>query len=614
MSAPIRKGHASLAAITLMTLMLAAAPAASSKDKAEQSQHQKAAERQRGEAPARENQQPAREGQKPAREGQKPARAGQKPPRTAPQKRPSPAAGSPKTQAGARATANASSGGDPAPAPSRHGRAGRTQPDAPAATDVGTASPTSAGLVAAPRGASIPAPAAAPAALNADSPEGAVLARRTRGSRTRRTAARRGRGVPSPVRPAPAAPFTPRPSLEAPPALASTAAPSRPARPREPAEEPRGEAFSLPPAITRIIEVIPDSLLALVGLLGVLTLGFGAVSAITGRRAHRLERERRRLSADVGLLQSALLPELPERVGAASVSASYRPAGGGSAAGGGFYDAFALPDGRTGILVGAIRGAGREALALTTLVRYTLRTHLENGLEPRAALQAADAALLHQMRGKLAQAAAGIFDPTTGYLTYACAGHAQPVILGDDQAPVDALEAPPLGSGHRTGGRQTAVGLGPGRAAVFHSLEADEPLMASLTPEAGAAEILATLGARDRDVTVLVLRPHPEATEAPPTRHEELEVRGADWMGAGAFLEACGVDPDEASLVLHEARETIVRTGAALLETSRDGTRVRVSVEGARSPAPRSAQRLASVPGRGQGAGRWASADRRSLI
>ena len=138
----------------------------------------------------------------------------------------------------------------------------------------------------------------------------------------------------------------------------------------------------------RVLEVVPAGALIVLGVLAGLGLLLGAAAVVQTLGRRRLEHQRRVLLDDVGVLQSALLPALPERIGGARVSAAYRPAE-GLAAGGDFYDAFELPGGRTGVLVGDVAGHGRDAVPLTALVRYNLRAYLAAGLPPRATLHVA---------------------------------------------------------------------------------------------------------------------------------------------------------------------------------------------------------------------------------
>jgi hypothetical protein len=93
--------------------------------------------------------------------------------------------------------------------------------------------------------------------------------------------------------------------------------------------------------VTKVLHQVPTGvwvgLLVLAGLAAALAAG----SIVSTVRARRLERQRELLRADVGLLQSALLPIVPAKIAGVSVSAAYRPAG-GPAAGGDFYDLFPL--------------------------------------------------------------------------------------------------------------------------------------------------------------------------------------------------------------------------------------------------------------------------------
>src|SRR4029078_9428157 len=121
---------------------------------------------------------------------------------------------------------------------------------------------------------------------------------------------------------------------------------------------------------------------------GALLLLAGAILGLTALRNRRLQRQRAVLLTQVGVLQQALLSAVPEQVGALAVSVAYRPAA-GLAAGGDFYDVFALDRGRTGIVVGDVSGHGRESLGPASFMRHMVRSYLEAGLSPRGALQVA---------------------------------------------------------------------------------------------------------------------------------------------------------------------------------------------------------------------------------
>ncbi|CAA9505661.1 MAG: Serine phosphatase RsbU, regulator of sigma subunit, partial [uncultured Solirubrobacteraceae bacterium] len=367
------------------------------------------------------------------------------------------------------------------------------------------------------------------------------------------------------------------------------AAPTSRATRRSAREDGRRDASTagspLTRTVVRVLEVVPTRLrIALAALVG-LGLLLGAATVVQTVRRRRLERQRRRLIADVGVLQSALLPEIPEHIGGARVTAAYRPAE-GLAAGGDFYDAFELPGGRTAVLVGDISGHGRDVVPLTALARYNLRAYLEAGLTPRATLHVAANVLAPHIGDRQVTIAAAIFDPGMGRLTYACAGHGPPLLLGTDATPVTACSSPPIGAGAPTGRRQTTIALAPGATACFHTDGLDEVPVASgrlgregvaeelraVGPEGDSAELLARIVRRSEhqpdDMAACIITALPGGADRWCLRLEELEV-DAETLNSGwaeRFLLACGVGRPHLGTALLEAREIVARDGTAVIE------------------------------------------------
>jgi hypothetical protein len=346
--------------------------------------------------------------------------------------------------------------------------------------------------------------------------------------------------------------------------------------------------------IRDVVEVIPTPMWVATGLLALLAGMFFARAALVGRRASRLEAQRSELLDDVGLLQKALLPDVPTRIGALEASVAYRPAE-GPAAGGDFYDVFEMDHHRVGIIVGDVCGHGRQALAVTALMRYTLRAYLNAGGEPRAALQLAASALENEPHAELTTVVLAVYDGDAGTLTYACAGHEPPIIVGPSgHRPVTIGSSPPVGAGLTTGLRQTTVSLPPGSLACFFTdglvearLHGDDQLgrerltamVEGMGLEASADTLLAriadTVERSTDDMAACMVRAGANAPRNGQVRIEELELddNGAGEDRARGFLAACGVPEPEAETVVTTALAARSEFGGAML-------RVRLAADG----------------------------------
>ena len=330
-----------------------------------------------------------------------------------------------------------------------------------------------------------------------------------------------------------------------------------------------------------IVHVIPAPLkMVLAGMAGLLLAALAGWTTVT-LRARRLNRQRRELLAEVGLLQAALLPEVPERVGPVAASVAYRPAD-GPAAGGDFYDFFEMEDGRIGIVLGDVAGHGRDALARTALLRYTLRAYLETGLEPRTALRLGGETLDHNL-ASFATAVVAIYDPATSTLTYSSAGHPPPIMLGPGGGkPITVCSSPPIGVGERTGDRQTTVVMPAGTIACFFTDGLAEArisgdllgrgrlveLLRELGPEPTAPELLQRVR-RDvhrtpDDMAACILRPVITDANAKPGRIEELELREGGEADLRKFLDACGVAAAEIDTLVRDSNARAEDYGGAI--------------------------------------------------
>jgi hypothetical protein len=348
--------------------------------------------------------------------------------------------------------------------------------------------------------------------------------------------------------------------------------------------------------------VIPIPIWIALGLLALLTLIFFGRGQVVARRARRLSEQREELLQDVGLLQEALLPEIPARLGELAATVAYRPAN-GPAAGGDFYDAFLLDGERVAIIVGDVSGHGRAALARTALMRYTLRAYLDAGLEPRRALKVAGRALDDDLGGDFATVVVAIHDPAHATLTYSSAGHPPPIVTGSGAfEPVTALSSPPIGAGLPTGQRQTTLHLPGDAVACFYTdglVEAKlngglfgrkrlANLLVDLGDDITAAQLVEAVAtdadATPDDMAACVLRPDAAAArDHVPDRLEEVELNAPDLAGerVSRFLAACKVPPEAAEKALASVETAVVEFGGALLRVRIDKTGARCEVESA---------------------------------
>ncbi len=354
-----------------------------------------------------------------------------------------------------------------------------------------------------------------------------------------------------------------------------------------------GQVFG---SVPELLEFVPESFkIALAGL-AALTILLGLGYLLSALRNRRLERQRGELLKEVGLLQTALLPPVPDRIGALRTSVAYRPAD-GPGAGGDFYDVLPLVGGRVGFILGDVSGHGRGALARTAFMRYTLRAYLEAGLEPRVALQVAGRVIDENLGGDFATVLLAVHDPETGSLTYATAGHPAPIVVGPQpHEPVTAGSSPPIGVGVKTGLRQTTVPLVPGAVALLFTdglMEARvdggilgrerlEELLAELGQDATAAGLIASVSNEARvlsdDIAAVLIQPTSAAT-AGLFRTEQLELSSRELDGpvAARFLESCGFSKVEVEAAIYDARALAERFGGVILHVV-FGNRLRVEV------------------------------------
>jgi serine phosphatase RsbU (regulator of sigma subunit) len=121
------------------------------------------------------------------------------------------------------------------------------------------------------------------------------------------------------------------------------------------------------------------------------------------------------------LQRTLLLEELP-KVPGVGLAARYLPSS-DDVVGGDWYDIVPLPGGRVSIVLGDVAGHGLAAAAITAQLRHALRAHLLRAEGPGAALDGLNQVISALLPGELATAVIAEFDPETGEVVVASAGH-----------------------------------------------------------------------------------------------------------------------------------------------------------------------------------------------
>jgi hypothetical protein len=329
---------------------------------------------------------------------------------------------------------------------------------------------------------------------------------------------------------------------------------------------------------------VPDWSKPIIVALLLLAIWFGVRSRLAALRARRLEGQRVTLLRDLGVMQTALVPEVPARLGGLAASVAYRPAE-GPAAGGDFYDLFAPEQGKVAVILGDVTGHGHEALTHAALTRYTLRAYIQAGLEPRAALALAGRVLADPAGERFATVAVGVYDQRGGQLTYALAGHPPPILRGfQAHEPSTICSSPPIGWGVPTGRRQSTISLPAGAEVCFFSdglIEARcadgllgrerlSEILDGLGPRPLAADLLervrASALATPDDMAACILGSQ-TTSRSDCTQLEDLEVDARALAGVQVqrFLQAYQVPAPEIAQTIKLASEIAAAFKTALI-------------------------------------------------
>lgn len=146
-------------------------------------------------------------------------------------------------------------------------------------------------------------------------------------------------------------------------------------------------------------------------------------------RAAEAQRRCERVRDVIDALQRELLPAVLPVLPGLQVAAAYLPADAEAAAGGDWFDALALGDGRVALMAGDVVGHGLAASATMGQLRVVLRERLAASGDILAALRALNEAAAWIPGAQAATACVVLLNPATGALSYCTAGHPPPLLL-----------------------------------------------------------------------------------------------------------------------------------------------------------------------------------------
>jgi serine phosphatase RsbU (regulator of sigma subunit) len=173
--------------------------------------------------------------------------------------------------------------------------------------------------------------------------------------------------------------------------------------------------------------------------------------------------------AAASALQRSLLPGRLPDVAGMRFAARYVP-GTEPGVGGDWYDLFALPGDRFGIVMGDVAGHGLNAAVIMGRIRSALRAYALESDDPAEVLSKLDRKVHHFEPGALATVVYGLMPASRDSVAISLAGHLPPVLAIRDRPSVfiDAPVDPPIGvTGPKR--RSTKIDLPPGSVLALYT-------------------------------------------------------------------------------------------------------------------------------------------------
>lgn len=228
-----------------------------------------------------------------------------------------------------------------------------------------------------------------------------------------------------------------------------------------------------------------QSMIGVPMMAGARVIGVMHVGSLTGRRFTPEDAELLQLAADRAALAVQTMASRADRVAAAALQRSLLPSALPSvkgadmaarlaqrqgAVGGDWYDAFVLPSGELGIVIGDVAGSGLRAAVIMGRMRSSLRSYALETSDPAEVLGRLDRKMQHFEPTALATVQYVVISPGLDQMTISSAGHLPPVLVLPGSPPELAPVAADLMIGVALGPRQaTVLAVPPGTLACFYT-------------------------------------------------------------------------------------------------------------------------------------------------
>ncbi len=274
-------------------------------------------------------------------------------------------------------------------------------------------------------------------------------------------------------------------------------------------------------------------------------------------------------------LQHSLLPEvLPELPGVA-IASRYVAGGPEVEVGGDWYDVLALPGGQLALAMGDVVGRGVPAASLMGQLRNGLRAYIIEGRSPAQTLSLLNR-LLRDIGAPhhMATLVIMLFDPETGELHYANAGHPPPLV-GTQEGTAWFLEdalGVPLGAIGHAQYSQASVVLTPGSTLFLYTDGLVEERGVSL--DIGLERLRMSLLSAPDDLDELCAHLSVHLSEAGPAQ-DDMAMLVVRWLALGATLD---LQLPSETRVLRPLRAVLRRWLAAGGVTEHEGYEILVAI------------------------------------